>query len=115
MLGASNSSNKSTPHSLKQGSYNHISTGDSAKTELDDAAKKEANRLAEERIRIDSITLELAQPDHPDAKAAAAESTEKIAKALESLLLLEEGAKAPRLSPGFNGPSLKGKLKSLAT
>ncbi|KAJ2739063.1 hypothetical protein GGI20_006171, partial [Coemansia sp. BCRC 34301] len=97
MLGSTSqqSSTKQTPHSQRLGSYGNISNSSTAKSELDIAAKKEAVRLAEERIRVHDRTLELAWPYDPVARGTTTTSANHIVRVLD--LLLHSGA-TPDLS-----------------
>ncbi|KAJ2755834.1 hypothetical protein GGI19_001339 [Coemansia pectinata] len=86
----------------------------SSKTELDTAAKKDAERLAEEKIRFDPDVLTMAYPWDETAKNVSAKSAELVTKALESFLPLSAASEVLTLPPELNEPVLSKRLTLLA-
>ncbi|KAJ2063043.1 hypothetical protein GGI17_001990 [Coemansia sp. S146] len=86
----------------------------SSKTELDTAAKKDAERLAEDKIRLDPDVLMMAYPWDETAKNVSAKSAELVTKALESFLPFSTASEVLPLPPELNGPILSKRLTLLA-
>ncbi|KAJ2067501.1 hypothetical protein GGI16_009645, partial [Coemansia sp. S142-1] len=103
-----------TPNVQKFKRTADTSQANSSKTELDTAARRDAERLAEERIRYDPDVLMMAYPWDEAAKDVPVKSAELVTKALESFLPSSAADEVLTLPPELDKPALRERLTSLA-
>ncbi|KAJ2347301.1 hypothetical protein GGH92_003252 [Coemansia sp. RSA 2673] len=103
-----------TPCTHRFKSTTDISNASSAKGELDNAAKIEAESLAKKRIRLDCDVLAMACPRDKAARSVAAKSAKLVLEALESLLSPLPNDQAAKLPSELNTLGLRDRLTMLA-